>query len=104
MLPPPDDLIERAARLERATQFRDKQITHIENVRVLYGTLFNPSTGEVDVGAGLLMPTDDELDRLEAGSFDGPPVAQFVQDLDEYVAAVLTWIEDCFAAEARPGA
>jgi hypothetical protein len=99
---PPDDLIDRAARLETATRFRDEQITHIANVRFAHGAQFNPQTGEVDVGVGVQVPTESELERLEAGSFDGPPVAQFVQDVDEYIAVVLSWIEDCFSAGASP--
>ncbi len=102
ILPPPDDLVERAARLEDATAFRDKQITHIENVRSHHGTQYNPTSGEIDIGVGIQVPKESEIERLTAGEYDGPPIAELVRDVDEYVAVVVAWVEDCFAAGAPP--
>lgn len=88
---PPQDLLDKARALEETlTRFRDHMIVHPQNVRLTAsGTIFTP-TGEVDLGVGVAMPTNAEI---EAGWLDAPSVARTADQMEEYLAVSVDWVE-----------
>lgn len=98
--PPPNDLIRKAREFEETlTRFRDHQITHKQNVRHSFATMFKLGTGEVDVIVGIRVGTEREAGELSLLS--PPPVARLAEDIDGYLAAVTEWVEDCLGRTAR---
>lgn len=98
---PPEALLGPARQLtDELAAFRDKRIAHEVNMGVSMGVLTR-ADGHAELAPLLLAPSSDaSAAEARRRGFNG---TERLDLIDQYIAALWGWIEDCLASEAPVG-